>query len=59
MSIKNIRYKYIVLSEEYRVSRPLWSYYLQNLGFKTFYINYSTNHSNQIKFYPKYFKSGK
>lgn len=50
-------YNNIVFSEEYRFTKPLWSYYLENLNWNVLFINYSTNHYNQIKFYPAGYKS--
>ena len=50
-------YKNIVFSEEYRFAKPLWSYYLETLKWNILFINYSTNHYNQIKFYPNEYKS--
>lgn len=50
-------YKNIVFSEEYRFTKPLWAYYLENLNWKVLFINFSTNHHNQIKFYPNNYKA--
>ena len=56
-SYKESIFNNVIISEEYRFNKPLWTYYGESKGWNIIYINFSTNHSNEIKFYPEEYKS--
>ena len=57
-SQKNSSFNNLLFSESYRINRPLWSYFLEEVGWNIIYYNYSSNQSDDIKFYPKNYIPG-
>lgn len=57
-SYKNSKFNNLLFSESYRINRPLWSYSLERIGWNIIYYNYSTNQSDEIKFYPENYIPG-
>ncbi len=48
----------ILFSENSRINKPLWTYFLENKNWNIIYYNFSTNQSDEIKFYPKNYLPG-
>ena len=42
-----------ILFSKIRINKPLWTYFLENKNWNIIYYNFSTNQSDEIKFYLK------